>query len=323
MGKGMNRTGSIVVIAMLVMMVAASGSAQTSTPVETPPAAARPIDRSDLRHQIYVMEGALARAVSFGAQRLTRELRTVVPEMMALSGEPQARGVYLDGYGVFFDVGVPILHQSMMWSIRTMLGQDEKGLAEAVTFLKSWAAKERDATQRIAIENAIARLEVQLGPLRDAGAQPDITASNVSPNTATTLGTPTTRRSSDTVEASLLNPDAPVPAPSQPAPMSAVPMFDKKYLRDPNAINRAYTDSVQSALIDAMIDYSLPMALAPDEYLTVGARDNMQRDTLAPPDPYEEVVTLLLRIKGADLAAYRAGQIDRHEARKRVELREF
>ena len=42
-----------------------------------------------------------------------------------LSGEPQARGVYLDGYGVFFDVGVPILQQSMVWSLRTMLEQDD------------------------------------------------------------------------------------------------------------------------------------------------------------------------------------------------------
>ena len=49
----------------------------------------------------------------------------------------------------------------------------------------------------------------------------------------------------------------------------------------------------------------------------------MQRDTLAPPDPYEEIVTILLRIKGADLAAYRAGQIDRDEVRKRVQVREF
>ena len=48
----------------------------------------------------------------------------------------------------------------------------------------------------------------------------------------------------------------------------------------------------------------------------------MQRDSLAPADPYEEVVTILLRIKGADLAAYRAAQIDRDEVRRRVQIRE-
>ena len=88
--------------------------------------------RSELRHQIYTMEGALARAVAFGAQRLNREIRSVVPEMIALSGEPQARGVYLEGYGVFFDVGVPVLHQSMVWSLRTMLGPDDPRAASAM-----------------------------------------------------------------------------------------------------------------------------------------------------------------------------------------------
>jgi hypothetical protein len=67
----------------------------------------------------------------------------------------------------------------------------------------------------------------------------------------------------------------------------------------------------------------MPTAIKPEEYLTIAARDNMQRDSLAPPDPYEEVITLLLSIKGSDLAAYRAGQIDAAEVRKRVQIREF
>jgi hypothetical protein len=110
--------------------------------------------------------------------------------------------------------------------------------------------------------------------------------------------------------------------PNQGAGQQA-PSLDRKYLQDPNAVNRAYTESVQKALIDAMLDYGQPMAIAPDEYLTIAARDNMQRDTLAPPDPYEEVVTFLYRLRGSDLAAYRAGQIDRDEVKKRVQIREF
>ena len=110
---------------------------------------------------------------------------------------------------------------------------------------------------------------------------------------------------------------APAPPPSAP------PVLDRKYLQDPNAINRAYTDSVQKALIDSMIDYGSIMRIGADEWLTVAARDNMQRDSLAPQDPYEEVVTILLRIKGSDLAAYRAGQIDKDEVRRRVQIGEF
>jgi hypothetical protein len=65
------------------------------------------------------------------------------------------------------------------------------------------------------------------------------------------------------------------------------------------------------------------MALANDEWLTVAARDNERRDTLAPQNPYEEVVTVMLRIKGSDLAAYRSGAIDRDEARRRVSVKTF
>ncbi len=305
MGTIMTKTVSFVVITALSVILAPGALAQTPAPTASPAAPSaivKPLDRNDLRRHIYVMEGALARAVSFGAQRLNREIRSVAPEMVALSGEPQARGVYLDGYGVFFDVGVPILHQSMVWSLRAIMGQNPRDLADALNVLKQ-NAKPADAAQRAAVDNAIARLERQIGPPADAS---DLGFQVLRPNTQ---GAPVS---------------LPGPA-AQSVQESAGQGFsqDKRYLQDPNAINRAYTESVQRELIDAMIDYSVPMAIGPDEFLTVGARDNMQRDTLAPPDPHEEVVTILLRIKGSDLAAYRAGQIDRVEVRKRVQLREF
>jgi hypothetical protein len=50
-----------------------SGVVLTMALVSVAPAAAqdaaKPIDLSDLRHHIYVMEGALARAVNLGASR--------------------------------------------------------------------------------------------------------------------------------------------------------------------------------------------------------------------------------------------------------------
>ncbi|MDP2390457.1 MAG: hypothetical protein Q8N52_09050, partial [Acidobacteriota bacterium] len=63
--------------------------------------------------------------------------------------------------------------------------------------------------------------------------------------------------------------------------------------------------------------------LGPDQWLTVAARDNEGRDTLAPQDPLEEVVTMIYRIRGADLMDYRAGRISRDEARKRVQVSQF
>jgi hypothetical protein len=282
-----------VVGSCLLVALCAPAFAQTAAPP-----APRPIVRSDLRRQIYVMEGALTRAVAFGAQRLNREIRSYAPEMIAISGDPQARGVYLDGYGVFFDVGVPILHQSMVWSLRTMLGPDSRGMAEAINVLKQMT-KDLEGPRRAAAENALTRLELQVGPVADGGSSLAIQAAQP--------GTP------------------PLAIPQEPPPAKPPSEFglDRRSLQDPNAINRAYTELVQRELVDAMIDYGLPMAIPATEFLTVGARDNMQRDSLAPPDPHEEVVTILLKISGADLAAHRAGQIDRDEVRKRVQVREF
>ena len=306
----MSRTGSIVVTTLFILTLASAAHTQTPVPTPTAPLGiTRPLDRSELRDQIYVMEGALVRAVSFGAQRLTREIRSVVPEMMTVSGEPQARGVYLEGYGVFFDVGVPILHQSMVWSLRTMLGQDDKGLNDALAVLKNQAKGTRTPADRQALENAITFLELRLGPITNANKIPE-------------LSFPSTASGDKAVSAAMVGSD-PAPAPTPPRASAPAPSLDPKYLQDPNAINRAYTAAVQNALIDAMIVYSLPMGLGPDEFLTVGARDNMPRDMLAPADPYEEIVTVLLKIKGSDLALFRSGQIDKDEVKKRVQIREF
>ena len=100
------------------------------------------------------------------------------------------------------------------------------------------------------------------------------------------------------------------------------PKVNAQLLEDPN---KAYTEAVVQALIEAMVDNALPMVsfLEPEAYLTVAARDNERRDLLAPPNPYEQVSTFTLRIKAADLAAYRGGKIGREEAKKRVQVQEF
>jgi hypothetical protein len=288
---------------MAALAGAAPGWAQDAAPpaAGVAPPAARPLDRSELRHQIYVMEGALSRAVEFGAQRLNRELRTVAPEMFLLTGDAQARGVYLEGYGIFFDVAVPMLRQSMMWSLRMMLQQDDGSTKKAVAELRRYVQTETNPATRQALEAHIARLESQATPLSNVGR----------PAVAPPFGTP------GVSSASMMRPDTPAPA-AQAVPGGALP--DAPWLMD---TNRLYTEEVQRALIDAMIDFSAPMTIGADEWLTVAARDNERRDTLAPQDPYEEVVTVLLRIKGSDLKEYRAGRIDKLEARKRVRLGEF
>lgn len=267
-------------------------------------ATAKPVNLSDMRHHIYVMEGALARAVDYGAKTLNRDILAVMPGVFILAGEAQARGVYLDGYGVYFDVQVPMMRQSMMWSLRTMLDQDNTAAQMAISDMRKIGQSITDPAARAAFERSLKQLETQ-----------------ATPNTPyARTGNP----SNPVVSPGVIIPDsaaggvgaATAAGVATPRPGAA----DKTWVQDPN---RAYTEAVTRALVDAIIDYSTPMALAPEQWLTVAARDNEGRDTLAPQDPLEEIVTMIYRIRGADLLDYRAGKITRDEARKRVQVSQF
>jgi hypothetical protein len=102
-----------------------------------------------------------------------------------------------------------------------------------------------------------------------------------------------------------------------PAPPS--PPADALLISDPAA---AYTREVKTALIEAMIENSGPLAIANDEWLVVAARDSEPGNRLVPGDAYD-TTTWVLRVKGADLAAFRAGRLTLEETRNRVEVREF
>jgi hypothetical protein len=67
-----------------------------------------------------------------------------------------------------------------------------------------------------------------------------------------------------------------------------------------------------------MLDLNID--LLPDEWLTVAARDGA--GPIGPGQIYESI-TMVLRVKGADLADFRAGRISRDVLRQKVEVREF
>lgn len=239
------------------------------------------VESQKARYQIAVMEGVLEKAVQQGARVLNQRFQMVSPTMMLLGigGRARVRGFRLDGYGVFFDVDVPAVPQSMAWSMR-LLGQNGPLLAGEVQVLRRHINSVTDVSTKRELEEALRRLEQQVGPV--AMPVPNTPAGAVS-----------------------------VQLPSSPATV-APPMLD-----DPA---EAYTTEVKESLIDAMLDFSILLALGPDEYLTIAARDN-EEIPLAPNDP-SEAMTITLRIKGSDLAAYRAGRITKDEAKKRVEVRE-
>ncbi len=286
---------------LAVLACAAPVTAQNAAPQVSP----KPANMGDLRHHIYVMEGALARAVDFGAKQLNREILQVMPGVFMLEGEARARGVHLDGYGVFFDVRVPTMRQSMVWSLRLMLEQQDAATSQAaINELKKSMLGVTDAATRARMESALRQLE-------RANAA-NVPQRAVDPNMAPGIVTPASE--AIPVGANAANGMTSV----RPVPPPAV--RDSLWAKDPD---RAYTEAVTRALVDAMIDYSTPMQIGAEQWLTVAARDDEGRDSLAPPDPMLEVVTWIYRIKGSDLQEYRQGRIDRDEVRRRVQLSQF
>ena len=81
-----------------------------------------------------------------------------------------------------------------------------------------------------------------------------------------------------------------------------------------------YRDAVKRCLVDAMLDNSKSMNLAPDEWLTIAARGS--ESGLIPGEIYQ-LTTLVLRVKGSDLADFLAGRLARDDARQKVEVRQF
>ena len=294
-------TTSMVVAAIAIAApVTAQDLPAAAQPAAASQAAAKPINMDEMRRHIYVMEGALAQAVDFGAKQLNREILAVMPGVFMLEGEARARGVHLDGYGVFFDVRVPMMRQSMMWSLKMMMDQGDSANQTLINDLRKSMQGITDPNTRASLEKAVRQLERQ---------SPGVLARNPQVSAGVVMADSTTPAVGAAAAAGM----------SAPRP-EALPRPDSLWAKDPN---RAYTEAVTKALVDAMIDYSTPMAIGPDQWLTVAARDDEGHNSLAPQDPLEEVVTMIYRIKGSDLQAYRAGRIDRDEVRRRVQVTQF
>ena len=102
------------------------------------------------------------------------------------------------------------------------------------------------------------------------------------------------------------------------ASVAPAPAADDRILENPN---EEYRTEVVQALKDAMLDYSGPLAVGPEEWMTIAARGIQDRPRVSPPD--SDVQTVLIRIRGADLAAFHAGQLSRDEVLKRIDRRVF
>jgi hypothetical protein len=246
-------------------------------------------EQKQSRYQIGQMERVLEGAVEHGLTMNSDRLQAFAPFQTMLLDSTHVRGFRLVGYGVFFDVAVPSIDTSTTWSLRT-LDQNDLGLQSAINRLRSHVNTVAD----VDLQQALQRVEIQLGPGAPSSPPPGSVA-----GARNAVGAPASIQSQD-------------PRPSAQQPPSD-PILD-----DPAG---AYRREVIVALVDAMLDHSGALGVGPDEWLTIGVKRNEDRPRLAPAD--SDAQTFVIRVRGADLAAFRGAQISREEVTKRIEVRVF
>jgi hypothetical protein len=230
-------------------------------------AQARDSESQDRRRNIRYMEGVLVQAVRVGAEQVGKELEKYEPSgVTVLLGTPRARGFVIAGHGVFFDVEVPDMNQSVVWSVMNL--QRDRSLMNAMDSLREATRAMPDGQPQQLVQTAIQLLGTNLGAAR-----------------ATT---------------------AAAPAPGQLTAATAIPPDPRKL----------YQDSVVGSVVDAMLGYSVQMALGAEEWLTVAARGNDA--PLGPQQSLQDTVTITVRVKGSDLALYHSDPARRAEIREKV-----
>ena len=244
----------------------------------------RPASAENRRHSIRMMEAVLSRAVLGGAEQLAEQLGNGSPNVSFFTGQALAHCFVLDGYGVFFHVEIPEMQSSLVMSVATL--DRDAAVASALESMRRALGSVPESGSKMQAQEALKRLELQVGPLP-----------------AVADGRGGLRSMIGTTDNASLVALEPVPLP--PA------------LRDPST---AYREAIKAALIDAMLEHSRGMNIHPDEWLTVAAHRGES------PLGASEIVnssTLVLRIKGSDLAVYDADRTRKDEIRRRVETREF
>jgi hypothetical protein len=286
---------------MIAAVLAGAGAAYAQDPpppAQTVPAASQtastpgPLAKSttltaERIREVKMMEGILANAVAQGATELARQMLTADPGSVISTGTARARGIALEGYGVLFDVDVPLMNMSVMWSRNQIVVQEYLDRISTTRRLRARATDPGDQQN----------LDAQIQLLQR-------TLDNFAPRQA--------------------SPAMPVAQDATQAPAGSVVAQSVDVAAVPPLLTRStndlYTDAIKKALMEAMINHSSALMLSDDEWLTVAARDNAGPTI---PGTVDDRSGIILRIKGSDLAAFRANKLIRDEVLKKVEILEW
>src|SRR3954466_15546458 len=124
----------------------------------------RPPDAQRRRDQIQLMEGVLSRAVRLGAEQVNRRMQSMDPTLMVITGQARARGFVLEGYGVFFDVEVPTMSASAVWSMMTV--QKDMQVAASLESLRRALDSMPEGPKQQEAQQAFQRVARQVGPIQ-------------------------------------------------------------------------------------------------------------------------------------------------------------
>ncbi len=253
------------------------------------PVVAQDAGRQQDRYQISQMERMLEGAVEHGAAVVRDRLQAVLPSEVLITQDARARGFRLEGYGIFFDVAVPSLQGTMPWIFHT-LDQNDLGLASALSALRAHIDADGDEK----LQQALQRIELQVAP---------VTATAVP-----AAANPRTQTGSATAVAN---------AQSAPTPSTPTPATDD-ILNDPR---EAFHAEVRQEVVDALLEYASSLGVSPTEWVSVALRPDDELPLVGPSDGQD--FTMVIRVRGGDLAAYRTGTLTKEAARDHVEVRVF
>src|SRR5262249_37337514 len=143
-----------------------------------------------------------------------------------------------------FDVQVPSIESAPLWSFRT-LDQNDLGLASALDALRAFVERTGDPN----VQQALKRVELQVVPAPSSPSAPAGSLSTV----------------------------APLLTGVQSA--AGAPAADRQLARDAAAGDpqEAFRSEVKNAVMDAMLDHSRGLDVAPGEWLVVAARSSEDR----------------------------------------------
>jgi hypothetical protein len=288
---------------MIATVLAAGASAvYAQDPVVTqPPAAASAaapvppkstLSSSERVSEVKVLEGVFVQAMNQGAADLVHQMQVIDPGSVAnaMISQAHARGISLEGYGVFFDVDVPLMNMSLIVTQRQALVADLRAKIDEATRLRAHATSPDVQQQLDARVQMLTSILFNIAPQVAPAAESRVTA----------------------VTNNLEQPRAGsvIAATTDVAPVAP--------LETRNA-DQMYSDAIKTALMNAMVNHSSALMLGDDESLTVAARDN--GPTI--PGAIADRSGVILTIKGSDLAAFRANKLSRDEVVKKIEIKEW